>query len=131
VLRSAPAFGAMAAVARRFGDPFMYVGFAVFGAATIAFGCSSNLILSIAALMLMGGGKMLSMVVRRTLIMVPTPDGMLGRVGAVDALFYGTSSQLGAVAAVVIGAMLAAVALWPWLIPGLRRVDRPDQIRPP
>jgi hypothetical protein len=70
---------------------------------------------------------------------------MRGRVGAVDALFYGTSSQLGAfavgamaaaigaVAAVVIsgGAMLAAVALWPWLFPGLRRVDRPDDVQPP
>jgi hypothetical protein len=88
---------------------------------------------------------MVSVVVRQTLIMVLTPDGMRGRVGAVDALFYGTSSQLGAfaagtmaaaigaVAAVVIGggAMLTTVALWPWLFPGLRRVDRPDEVRTP
>jgi MFS family permease len=152
VLRSAPALGALIAVAvlahtpvRRSGGLYLYAGFAVFGAATIAFGWSNNLLLSIAALMLMGGGEMVSTVVRQTLIMVVTPDGMRGRVGAVDALFYGTSSQLGAfaagamaaaigaVAAVVIsgGAMLAAVALWPWLFPGLRRVERPDEVQPP
>jgi MFS family permease len=152
VLRSAPALGALIVVAilarrpvRRFGGLFLYAGFAVFGAAIIVFGFSSNLSLSIAALMLMGGGEMLSTVVRQTLIMVLTPDGMRGRVGAVDALFYGTSNQLGAfaagamaaaigaVAAVAISgaAMLAAVALWPWLLPELRRVDRPDEVRPP
>jgi MFS family permease len=152
VLRSAPALGAMIAVAvlarmpvRRFGGLFMYAGFGLFGAATIVFGWSSHLILSIVALMVMGGGEMVSTVVRQTLIMVLTPDGMRGRVGAVDALFYGTSSQLGAfaagtmaaaigaVAAVVIGGgtMLATVALWPWLFPGLRRVDRPDEVRSP
>jgi MFS family permease len=152
VLRSAPGLGALIVVAvlarmpvRRSGGLFMYAGFAVFGAATIVFGCSSNLVLSIAALMLMGGGEMVSVVVRQTLIMVATPDGMRGRVGAVDALFYGTSSQLGAfaagamaaalgaVAAVVIsgGAMLATVAIWPWLLPGLRRVDRPEDVQPP
>jgi MFS family permease len=152
VLRSAPALGALIVVAilarrpvRRFGGLFLYAGFAVFGAAIIVFGFSSNLGLSIAALMLMGGGEMLSTVVRQTLIMVLTPDGMRGRVGAVDALFYGTSNQLGAfaagamaaavgaVAAVTISgaAMLAAVALWPWLLPELRRVDRPDEVRPP
>ena len=117
----------------------------MFGVGSIVFGWSSSLMLSIAALMLMGGGEMLSTVVRQTLIMVLTPDGMRGRVGAVDALFYGTSNQLGAFAAgamaaaigavgsVVIsgGAMLVAVALWPWLLPELRRVDRPDEVRPP
>jgi hypothetical protein len=35
----------------------------------------------------------------------------------------------GAVGSVVIGgcAILATVALWPWLFPALRHVDRPDQ----
>jgi MFS family permease len=152
VLRSAPALGALMVVAvlarrpvRRFGGLLLYVGFAVFGAGIIVFGWSSNLMLSIAALMFMGGGEMLSTVVRQTLIMTVTPDGMRGRVGAVDALFYGTSNQLGAFAAgamaAAIGAvgavmisgaaMLAAVALWPWLLPELRRVDRPDEVRPP
>jgi MFS family permease len=148
VLRSAPAFGALIAVSllarfpvRRFGGIYTYVAFAVVGVATIAFGLSDNIVLSILALMVTGGGEMLSTVVRQTLIVVLTPDEMRGRVAAFDSLFYGTSSQLGAfgagamaaaigaVGAVVIsgGTMLVVVMLWPWLFPALRRVDRPDE----
>jgi MFS family permease len=147
VLRSAPALGALMAAAvlarspvRRSAGIHIFVGFAVVGAATIVFGLSDNLFLSIAALMVMGSGDMLSSVVRQTLILVTTPDGMRGRVSAVNSLFYGTSGQLGAfragvmaaafgaVGSVVIGgcAIFATVALWPWLFPALRRVDRPD-----
>ncbi len=147
VLRSAPALGALIAAAilarspvRRSAGIYIFVGFAIVGAATIVFGLSDNLFLSIAALMVMGSGDMLSSVVRQTLILVTTPDGMRGRVSAVNALFYGTSGQLGAfragvmaaafgaVGSVVIGgcAIFATVALWPWLFPALRRVDRPD-----
>jgi MFS family permease len=147
VLRSAPALGALIAAAvlarspvRRSGGVYLFAGFAVVGAATIVFGLSDNLFLSIAALMVMGSGDMLSSVVRQTLILVTTPDGMRGRVTAVNALFYGTSGQLGAfragvmaaafgaVGSVVIGggAIFATVALWLWLFPALRHVDRPD-----
>jgi MFS family permease len=152
VLRSAPALGALIALTvlarspvRRSGGIYMYAGFTVVGAATIVFGLSGHLILSIAALMVIGSGEMLSTVVRQTLILVMTPDGMRGRVAAFDSLFYGTSSQLGAfgagVMAAAIGAvgsvvisgcaLLATVALWPWLFPALRRVDRPDEVQPP
>jgi len=147
VLRSAPALGGLFAAAvltrapvRRAGGLFMFAGFALVGTATIVFGMSTNLFLSIAALTVMGSGDMLSSVVRQTLIMVTTPDGMRGRVSAINSLFYGTSGQLGAfragtmaaalgaVGSVVIGgcAILATVGLWPWLFPALRRVDRPD-----
>jgi len=147
VLRSAPALGALIAAAvlarspvRRSAGVYLLAGFAVVGGATIVFGLSSNLYLSVAALMVMGSGDMLSSVVRQTLILVTTPDGMRGRVSAVNALFYGTSGQLGAfragvmaaafgaVGSVVIGggAIFATVALWLWLFPALRRVDRPD-----
>jgi MFS family permease len=150
VLRSAPALGALVALTvlarspvRRSGGIVMYAGFAAVGVATIVFGLLGNLILSIAALMFIGSGEMLSTVVRQTLILVMTPDGMRGRVAAFDSLFYGTSSQLGAFAAGVMAAaigavgavaisgcaLLATVALWPWLFPALRRVDRPDEAR--
>jgi MFS family permease len=151
VLRSAPALGALIAAAvlarspvRRSGGTYMLAGFAVVGAATIVFGLSDNLFLSVAALMVMGSGDMLSSVVRQTLILVTTPDGTRGRVSAVNSLFYGTSGQLGAfragvmaeafgaVGSVVIGgcAIFLTVALWPWLFPALRRVDRPDLPQP-
>jgi MFS family permease len=119
---------------------FIYVGFAIYGAATIVFGLSTNVVLSIAALMVVGGADMVSSVIRQTIIQMTTPDEMRGRVFAVNALFVGTAGQmgsfesgviaalLGAVPAVMVGgcAVFATVALWTWLFPALRRVDRPD-----
>ncbi len=152
VLRSATALGALLAAAilarspvRRAGGLWLFAGFALYGASTIVFGLSHNVVLSVAALMAGGAGDMLSTIIRQTLIQVATPDAMRGRVFAVNSLFYGTASQLGgfragvmaeglgAIASVVIGgcAVLATVAVLPWLFAGLRRVDRPDEVRPP
>jgi len=151
VLRSAPALGALIAAAilsrfpmRRSGGFWLFAGFALTGVAAIVFGLSHNVWLSIAALMTVGIGDMLSTVIRQTLIQVTTPDEMRGRVFAVNSLFYGTASQLGAfragvmaewigaVGPVVFGgaAVIATVALWAWLFPALRRVDRPDDVQP-
>jgi MFS family permease len=151
LLRSAPAVGALLAAAvlsripiRRHAGLYSYGGFAVYGVMTIVFGLSENVVLSIVSLVLVGAGDMMSAVVRQTLIQVTTPDDMRGRVAAVNSLFVGTSGQLGsfragimaawlgAVGAVVIGggAALLTVALWIWLFPALRRVDRPDEAQP-
>jgi len=147
VLRSAPAVGALivGTILTRFpikraGGAFIYAGFAVYGAATIVFGLSENVVLSITALMVVGCADMVSSVIRQTIIQMTTPDEMRGRVFAVNALFVGTAGQmgsfqsgvmaalLGAVPAVVVGgcAVFATVALWTWLFPALRSVDRPD-----
>jgi MFS family permease len=147
ILRSAPALGALAAAAyltrfpvRRAGGVYIFAGFAVYGAATIGFGLSQNVLLSIVMLVLVGAGDMVSTVVRQILVQITTPDEMRGRVAAISGLFVGTSGQLGsfragvtaewfgAVGSVVIGgvAVFATVGLWAWLFPALRRVTRPD-----
>jgi MFS family permease len=151
LLRSAPALGALitAAILARLpvtkaGGLIIYMGFAIFGTAAITFGLSTNVALSIVSLMALGAGDMLSSVIRQTVVQMSTPDEMRGRVFAVSALFLGTSGQLGsfraglmaawlgAVSSVVLGgvAVFMTVALWVWLFPALRRVDRPDLPQP-
>jgi MFS family permease len=118
----------------------MLLAVAVFGAGTIAFGLSRSFPLSLAVLAVVGAADMVSVVVRQTLVQLRTPDDMRGRVSAVNALFIGTSNQLGefesgvtaawfgAVPSVVIGGLgtLGVVALWWRLFPELARTDRLD-----
>jgi MFS family permease len=105
----------------------------VFGAATMVFGVSRSLWLSMLALVVTGAADMASVVIRQTLVQLETPDGMRGRVSAVNAIFVGASSQLGEfesgslasimgpVGAVVLGgAVTCLVALtWAWRFPQL------------
>jgi len=102
LLRSAPAVGAgvMAMVlahkplGRHAGSRMLWcVG--GFGLATIFFGISRNLILSLIALFLVGATDMVSVMVRQLLIQLGTPDKMRGRVNAVDSVFIGASNELG------------------------------------
>jgi MFS family permease len=151
ILRSAPAVGALltAAVLSRFpatrnGGAYIFGGFALYGLGATIFGLSTNVALSISALLLLGVGDMLSSVVRQTIVQVTTPDPMRGRVGGVNSFFVGCSSQLGsfraglmaawlgAVGSVAVGgcAVFLTIALWMWLFPALRRVDRPDEAQP-
>jgi MFS family permease len=145
VLRSAPAIGAALMAVWLAHHPLqtkaglrMFVAVGVFGAATIVFGLSSSFWLSLAALAVLGGADMISVVVRQTLVQARTPDEMRGRVSAVNFVFIGASNELGefesgltaawfgTVPAVVIGGIgtLAVAALWAWRFPALRQVDR-------
>jgi MFS family permease len=145
-LRSAPAVGAIAvgvAMARvptmRRAGPAMLASVAGFGVATILFGVSRQFYFSLACLAAIGGLDMISVVIRQTMIQTLTPRQMLGRVNAVNMVFIGASNELGefesgltaswlggAVPAVVAGGVgtIVIVALWAWLFPQLRRVDR-------
>jgi MFS family permease len=106
-----------------------------FGVLTIVFGVSHSLVLSLAALVLLGAADMVSVIIRATLVQLRTPDEMRGRVMAVDMVFIGTSNELGqfesgltaqwfgTVPAVVLGGVgtLAVIAMWAWIFPELRR----------
>ena len=145
LLRAAPAVGALVLslilarhpIGGRAG-PLMFGAVALFGLATIVFGLSRSLPLSIAALAVLGAADVVSVVVRSSLVQLQTPDSMRGRVSAVNMLFIGASNQfgefesgtlaalIGAVPAVVLGGVgtLAVTLLWMRLFPTLRRLDR-------
>ncbi|HEX2859613.1 MAG TPA: MFS transporter [Alphaproteobacteria bacterium] len=145
LLRAAPAVGALLTsfilsrwtIQRQVGIK-MFLAVLVFGLATIAFALSTNLLLSCAALAVLGASDMVSVVIRNSLVLLNTPDDMRGRVNAVNALFIGTSNQLGdfeaGMVAGLIGAVPAAlfggvatmgvVLLWMRLFPQLRRAER-------
>lgn len=141
VLRAAPAVGALAGsiylahfpLKQRAGTA-MFGGVIAFGIATIVFGASRNIYVSLLALSVLGASDVISVVVRMSLVQLQTPDDMRGRVGAINSLFIGTSNQLGefesgmtaglfgAVPAVLIGGLgtIAVALLWMRLFPQLR-----------
>ena len=141
LLRSAPGMGAILTalllahhpLGKRQGAVMLWCVFG-FGVATIVFGLSRNVVLSLAALALTGAFDMVSVVVRSTMVQLHTPDHMRGRVSAVNMVFIGASNEVGqfesgitaqwfgTVPAVVLGGAgtIAVVAVWTWLFPELR-----------
>jgi MFS family permease len=147
-LRAAPGIGAALTglvlgtrpVTRHVGR-WMFGGVIVFGIATLVFGLSTSLWISLAALTVLGAGDMVSVYIRHLLVQLETPDAIRGRVSAVNAVFIGASNELGEfesgvaaawfglVPAVLLGgaASLVVALLWTRLFPELWRMDRfPD-----
>lgn len=145
LLRSAPGVGAAAMAILMAHRPLrgragatMLWCVAGFGVCTILFGISRSIVLSLISLLLIGATDMVSVIIRGTLIQLGTPDGMRGRVNAVDMLFIGVSNELGefesgltaqwfgTVPAVVLGGVgtLVVIALWAWRFPELRKADQ-------
>ncbi|WP_224362702.1 MFS transporter [Hyalangium versicolor] len=151
LLRSAPAVGAaLVAVSlavfpmKRNAGRTMLVCVALFGVATMVFGVSRNLALSVAALVVLGAADMVSVVIRQTLVQLATPPEMRGRVSAVNMVFISASNELGefesgftaewfgVVPSVVLGGVgtCVVVVLWAWLFPELRRIANTDEVKP-
>ena len=102
-MRAAPGIGAFVmALVIAYLPPMKQAGrtllwcVAGFGVATIIFGLSRNIWLSLAMLFMTGVFDSVSVVIRHTLIQLLTPDEMRGRISAVNNIFIGTSNELGA-----------------------------------
>ena len=149
-LRAAPALGATLTAAFFSFRPLkhnvgvkMLAAVGVFGAATIVFGLSRWMPLSLLCLAVLGSADMFSVYVRQSLIQLYTPDEMRGRVGAVSSLFISASNELGEAESGFLGALIGpvpaviaggvgavlVVVFWSWWFPELRLAksfDAPD-----
>ena len=151
ILRAAPSVGAvtMALITMRL-KPWKHAGRTIlwavlgFGIATIVFGLSKSLWLSIIALVATGVCDNVSVVIRQTLTQMITPNEMRGRVSSVSFIFISCSNELGGfesgataallgpVGSVVLGGMgtIGVVAGAAWLFPELKKVGRLVDLTP-
>lgn len=155
LLAAAPGVGALVTalwfswrpLARNVG-PKMLWSVAVFGAATIVFGISTSMPLSLAMLFIVGAADMFSVYIRQSLIQLHTPDDKRGRVSSVSQLTISASNEggdffsgslaflIGPVPAVVAGGVgaIVTVAVWAGLFPVLRTTRTfdppPDLLNP-
>ena len=142
LMRAAPALGASLVavylgfrpIARNVGAKMLW-GVAGYGLATLVFGLSTNFMLSLGTLAVLGGADAISVFIRSTLVQLNTPDEMRGRVSSISGLAISASNELGEmqsglaaaflgpVAAVALGGAGAIIitALWTGLFPELRR----------
>ena len=128
---------------RRVG-PSLMAAVATFGVGTIALGLTRSYIVAFVALLVLGGADAVSIFVRGMIVPLATPEEMRGRVLAVEYVFIGGSSELGAFESGVAGALLgvagavvfggvgtlAVVAIWLLWFPELRSIDRFAEVHP-
>ncbi|MEP3421225.1 MAG: MFS transporter [Erythrobacter sp.] len=125
--------------------PKMLGAVAVFGLATILFGLSTSLTLSLAMLFIIGAADMFSVYVRQSLIQLHTPDDKRGRVSSVSMMTISASNEggdafsgslayiIGPVGAIVAGGAgaLVTVLVWSRIFPVLRTTksfDPPEHL---
>ena len=151
-LAMAPAVGAAATALwfsfrplRNNVGPKMLWAVAAFGVATVVFGLSTWMPLSLAMLVIVGAADMFSVYIRQSLIQLHTPDDKRGRVSSVSLLTISASNEfgdffsgtlawlIGPALAVVTGGVgaLVTVALWATIFPVLRTTrtfDPPQEL---
>jgi MFS family permease len=145
ILRAAPAAGSVLMSVYLSHRPLrggagrvLLLSVALYGACISAFGLSLSFPLSVLLLGLSGMFDNVSVVMRSTLLQTLTPRHLLGRVAAVNAIFIGSSNEIGAfesglaakilgpVSAVVLGGIvpILVVGMIAWRVPTLRRLEK-------
>src|SRR5467141_3838990 len=120
-MRASPAIGAFAmALTVAYLPPMREAGKTLlgcvtgFGMATIAFGLSKALWLSLVFLFVAGALDSVSVIIRGSIVQLVTPDEMRGRVSSVNNIFIGTSNEFGALesglTAALFGPVISVVA---------------------
>lgn len=137
--------------------PVLLWSVVAYAVATIIFGFSTSVWVSLLALAIGGAADNVSVVIRHVLVQMRTPDELRGRVGAVNSMFIECSNELGQfesglvaewvkasqwarrmdisgpVASVVSGGIgtLLVVGAVAWKLPSLRKLGRVRSIQEP
>lgn len=119
-LNAAPSIGALlVALWSTHRPPIRHAGrnliFSVagFGLSIIAFALSRNFFLSMFALFLTGVFDGVSMVIRRSILRLMSPENMRGRIASVSWIFIGASNEIGAFESGVAATLLGTVrSIW-------------------
>ncbi len=120
LLRAAPAFGATAVSlwmakgkVREQAGSWLFACVFAFGVCNLVFALSHSFWLSFVALLMSGGFDSVSAIVRSAAVQLVSPDHLRGRISAINAMFIGSSNELGefesGVTAKVMGTVQAAV----------------------
>lgn len=91
----------------------LFFSVAAFGVAMMVFAFSKSIYLSVIALFFSGVFDGVSVVIRRAILRLMSPDHLRGRIAAVSMIFIGSSNELGAFESGVAAAALGAVrSVW-------------------
>jgi MFS family permease len=86
---------------------------AAFGVSMIIFALSENFWLSLIALTASGAFDGVSMVIRKSILRIMSPDHLRGRISAVSSIFIGSSNEIGAFESGVAAGLLGTVlSVW-------------------
>jgi len=113
LLAAPPAGAALTAFALSFLQPLqkqgllVLAGIAVYGFATVGFGCSTSIALALVMLALTGAADTVSMVVRNTLRQELTPDHLRARMASVNMVFFMGGPLLGEFEAGVVARLVS------------------------
>ena len=113
----------------------MLWGVAFFGIATVGFGLSRDLMMSLGFLSLLGAADMVSVFIRSSLVQLNTPDEMRGRVSSISGLAISASNELGEMQSGLVAALIGATGavvlggagaifitvIWAYIFPEIRR----------
>ena len=90
--------------------PVLLWSVAAFGAATVVFGISRNIWLTLLCLAAVGAADTVSTVIRNVIRQLETPDELRGRMTGVNMIFFMGGPQLGELEAGVVAQLFGAVA---------------------
>ncbi len=148
-LYAAPALGAVIAglflsAKDKIGNQgkILLVSVAIFALATILFGLSRNIYLSLIFIFITGAADAASSVIRNTIRMLKTPDHLRGRMVSINQIFFYGGPQLGEVEAGIVAGLFSApfavvtggiatmitIAIIAYLVPQLRRYHRHEHV---